>query len=135
MARNNQREAGGGGRGGYNGQMEKLSTELDNIHRVCAFCMNEVDCRRKIVLEYFGENFNVNHCNKTCDNCKYVGHKEDKDLTAEAKDLVQLCSNLTSGGGRRGPLNVSILQLLKVRSGPVWLVLHSRVWPGPVACR
>ena len=45
MTRKGSDRRGGGGGGGGG---DKIQTELDNIHRVCAFCMNQVDCRRKV---------------------------------------------------------------------------------------
>lgn len=43
---------------------------LSNLRACVAYCLNDVDCRRKQILEYFGESFPVDLCNRTCDNCK-----------------------------------------------------------------
>lgn len=57
-----------------NGTQESKRVHLQNLFRVVTYCENQVDCRRKIQLNYFGETFNDDSCvaNKetTCDNCQ-----------------------------------------------------------------
>ena len=53
---------------------------MDNLKHVVHFCENQMDCRRALQLNYFGEEFTREECikmkNTTCDNClnykKYV---------------------------------------------------------------
>lgn len=48
----------------------QVHQQLQNLNRMVSFCENVEDCRRKLVLEYFGENFAAEKCNRTCDNCR-----------------------------------------------------------------
>jgi ATP-dependent DNA helicase RecQ len=44
-------------------------------------------CRRKILLHYFGENFDEENCNKMCDNCRHP--KTMHDVTQELSDVLE----------------------------------------------
>ncbi len=44
-------------------------------------------CRRKILLHYFGENFDDENCNKMCDNCRHP--KTMHDVTQELSDVLE----------------------------------------------
>lgn len=46
----------------------------------------DVNC----TTQYFGETFDTNLCNKTCDNCQHVGERISKDVTQDAKNFVNL---------------------------------------------
>ena len=46
-----------------------------------------MDCRRELVLSYFGEKFDKSECNRTCDNCK-------NNLTAEMRDISGIIQDL-----------------------------------------
>jgi ATP-dependent DNA helicase RecQ len=49
-------------------------------------------CRRQFLLSYFGEDFDVEDCNKMCDNCK--NPKEKIDVKEEMKQTLQAVLNL-----------------------------------------
>ena len=49
---------------------DTMKVGLDNLFKCVRYCLNEVDCRRTMLLEYFGEKFASEKCGKTCDNCK-----------------------------------------------------------------
>lgn len=50
-------------------------------------------CRRKFLLHYFGEEFNDQHCDKMCDNCRHPKQKEDAKASAVmALELIQTIS-------------------------------------------
>jgi bloom syndrome protein len=61
------------------------------------YCENKVECRRKIILNYFGEEFNSKNCN--CDNClsKINDDFEEIDYSNEAKNIIQLIKNYPEG--------------------------------------
>lgn len=46
-----------------------IQLQLDSLRRMAQFCFNEIDCRRKLMLQFFGEVFNSRMCNNSCDNC------------------------------------------------------------------
>ena len=58
-----------------------LNTRLTNLQQVCYF-FKTPDCRRKYILNYFGQNLN-NLCNN-CDNCI---NKKSKDITPIYNDV------------------------------------------------
>jgi len=78
------------------GSYAKKDAELDMLHRVVAYCLNEVDCRRQVVLEHFGEHFNAADCRGTCDNCSGGFAVEAKDLTRHAQSIVRLFMSVRS---------------------------------------
>lgn len=41
-------------------------------------------------FKYFGETFDTDLCNKTCDNCEHVGERQTMDVTKDAKNLVSI---------------------------------------------
>jgi len=51
-------------------------------------------CRRKILLHYFGEDFDDENCNKMCDNCRHP--KTMHDVTQELSDVLEAVKE-TSG--------------------------------------
>ncbi len=44
---------------------------IENLNKCTAFCMNSAECRRVMLLTYFGESFPKERCNATCDNCQH----------------------------------------------------------------
>ncbi|KAK0372680.1 RecQ family ATP-dependent DNA helicase [Colletotrichum limetticola] len=68
------------------------------LNRVTAFCDNREDCRRVEILRYFGEQFNSDECEKTCDNCRAGAVFEQQDfseLAVGAIQTIQLHERLT----------------------------------------
>ncbi|CAM9733396.1 unnamed protein product, partial [Phaeothamnion confervicola] len=76
--------------------------QLDNLWKCVDFCFNEVECRRKLLLEYFGESFDRAKCNKTCDNCCAMTDfdAEEKDCADAARAMLRLAESLTGLGAR-----------------------------------
>lgn len=57
--------------------------------------MNEIDCRRSQVLEYFGEKFPSEKCKNTCDNCRRgSGMVSWLDVTEHAVAILRLVTTL-----------------------------------------
>ncbi|ELP91444.1 DNA helicase hus2, putative [Entamoeba invadens IP1] len=73
-----------------NSDSEHIELSRDNLNQVISYCENTVDCRRTMVLRYFGENFDPKWCNKTCDNCYNPAQTEIVDLTEIGKYVVKL---------------------------------------------
>ena len=58
-----------------------------------AYCEEQVECRRVILLSHFGEtNFTPAACHRTCDVCaRNEGQVfESKDMTQVARDMLQV---------------------------------------------
>uniref|UniRef100_A0A7S2X3F7 ATP-dependent DNA helicase n=1 Tax=Chloropicon primus TaxID=1764295 RepID=A0A7S2X3F7_9CHLO len=46
------------------------NTDPPVVSRRQEYCENQFDCRRKLILSYFGETFTKHQCQGSCDNCK-----------------------------------------------------------------
>ncbi|UJR38488.1 hypothetical protein I4U23_031156 [Adineta vaga] len=88
---------------------------LDNLHRVYAYCLNNVDCRRTLLLEYFGEQYLSSQCKKhvetRCDNCCSVAQTKLVDFTQLSKQILALVDQLTQNM-RTATLN-QVIDILK----------------------
>jgi bloom syndrome protein len=74
------------------GTWQQKECQHNNLNRVIQFCVNKFDCRRTQVLQYFGEIFNKQECEFSCDNCllsRQIQH-QDKDVTHLVKSIVEL---------------------------------------------
>ena len=63
------------------------------LRRVVEFGLNKVECRRRVVLEYFGENFSSEQCNGSCDNCHEAASGGGfilADVTQHGKNIVDM---------------------------------------------
>lgn len=70
-----------------------IERAIRNLNKCAAYCMNEIDCRRTQVLEYFGENFPSEKCKNTCDNCRRgSGAVVWLDVTEYAVMIVRIVS-------------------------------------------
>ena len=66
------------------GSHEQKERQMSMLNRVTAFCDNRADCRRAEILRYFGEDFSVAECKKSCDNCKAGLTFEQQDFSEYA---------------------------------------------------
>lgn len=75
---------------------ESKEKHLNKLQQVMAYCDNVTDCRRKLVLSYFNENFDAKLCLKNCDNCKnkVAASTEERDVTDIAKKFASLIDAL-----------------------------------------
>lgn len=69
---------------------------LNKLQNVMMYCENGIDCRRKLVLSYFNEEFDAKDCHKNCDNCcnSFKVATEERNVTEDAKKIVKLVSEL-----------------------------------------
>ncbi|CAI1674899.1 hypothetical protein SEUBUCD646_0M03270 [Saccharomyces eubayanus] len=75
---------------------ENKEKHLNKLQQVMAYCDNVTDCRRKLVLSYFNEDFDSKLCHKNCDNCRNSANviNEERDVTDPAKKIVKLVENI-----------------------------------------
>lgn len=52
-------------------------------------------CRRKFLLHYFGEEFDVEKCSNMCDNCRHP--KELRDVTDQMRTALEITNELNEG--------------------------------------
>jgi len=64
-------------------------SRLDSLEKLRKYVHDDKHCRRKLLMEYFGEVSKFARCNK-CDNCKNrVGAMETRDFTLQASILLR----------------------------------------------
>ena len=78
-----------------------IQTEIDALNHMCLYALDHVTCRRKIVLDYFGEkNFNpICGCNGLCDNCVDRTPHDEKDYGHHAANLVKMLRTILNPSG------------------------------------
>jgi superfamily II DNA helicase RecQ len=86
---------------------EQKQRKRQALLTVNAFCQNEIDCRRMLILNHFTEAFDPVDCNGTCDNCASTGEVEEVNLTGSALLFVAMIQEVQNGGKKiTGPLGV-----------------------------
>jgi len=48
---------------------DKSGNGLINLYSMISYCLNESECRRKLIAKYFDEVWQSNDCNQMCDIC------------------------------------------------------------------
>ena len=76
------------------GDRVQKQQQRDNLREVIQYCENKVDCRRQLVLQYFGERFDKSQCNRTCDNCERARKVTMVDRTDYAIKALKLSEAL-----------------------------------------
>lgn len=82
-------------------KQEEIKRQVDCILAVVRYCYNTTDCRRKLVLKHFGQDFNPKDCGKKCDTCKENPKVIQEDMTLpgqQAIRLIQSMCNLQKNG-------------------------------------
>jgi superfamily II DNA helicase RecQ len=51
------------------GSALRMKNKKTMLYKLMLFCEERNQCRRKMILEYFGENFSETECAGSCDNC------------------------------------------------------------------
>ncbi len=57
------------------------------------YCQDYTLCRRKLMADHFGEEYNVAMCEGVCDNCANrdnVSKQPPKDVTEDAKKILEI---------------------------------------------
>ena len=67
------------------------TTGLEKLYGIISYCLNSKSCRRKLIAEHFGEDWQSNQCDKMCDNCKNQGMKLDFFVKIEFEIKVAKC--------------------------------------------
>jgi superfamily II DNA helicase RecQ len=76
---------------------DDVNRQVEGVRAVVQFCQNSVDCRRVQLRTYFGETFDPNNCDKSCDNCLDDSEVVKQDVTAAALDAIKLVKSLSQG--------------------------------------
>ena len=71
-----------------------MRRKIDHLYTCVRYCENEFLCRRTMQLDFFGERFGREKCNRTCDNCRSGLQPEKRNLTDVAKVVLNLFEDL-----------------------------------------
>ena len=86
---------------------EQKNRKRQALYSVNAFCLNEIDCRRMLILNHYTEAFDPASCNGTCDNCASTGEVTELDLTGSATLFVELIQEVQNRCMKiTGPISV-----------------------------
>ncbi|XP_055349321.1 recQ-like DNA helicase blm-1 [Paramacrobiotus metropolitanus] len=102
------------------GTAQTKQVHLDNLKRVVQFCETRADCRRTMLMEYFGEVFDRKLCAQSkypCDNCEMQDRYHSKDVTEEAKKVIKCLMNYLGPRGSRPKSPLTLLQLVDIVRG------------------
>ena len=83
--------------------------KIDQLYSCLRYCEDTFECRRTLQLQHFGENFDQSNCNKTCDNCREGLVAEKRNVTTEAREILQLLSSINSQNRNSTLVNLSEL--------------------------
>ncbi|KAI9328367.1 P-loop containing nucleoside triphosphate hydrolase protein [Obelidium mucronatum] len=93
------------------GNAAQKERQRNNVRMMVAYCEDLFECRRRQVLQYFGEKFDRATCNKTCDNCRNSLPFERKDITKDAQNIVNLLRSVPPSN------NITLISLMDVYKG------------------
>lgn len=72
------------------------------LARMTAYCLNDIECRRAMLLAHFGEKFDSSKCDPKCDNCKNKkGVLANVDMSSrglQIVEIVDLCQRQNRNG-------------------------------------
>jgi RecQ family ATP-dependent DNA helicase len=72
---------------------KQQKTNLIGLNKMIDYCEDNIECRRVMTLNYFDEQVDPNTvCKGMCDNCRRGHNPEEKDVTTEAKTILELLS-------------------------------------------
>ena len=76
--------------------------KIDQLYTCLRYCEDKFECRRTLQLQFFGERFDAAKCNKTCDNCRIGNVAERRNMTAVAREVLNLLSCVQAQKNGRG---------------------------------
>ena len=88
---------------------QQKQRQRESLRDVIQYCENRIDCRRTLILHYFGESFDRRDCHKSCDNCESAKEIVTRDFTDAARDLLTLLKSI------RG--KITLIQLVDIFRG------------------
>ena len=73
---------------------DEVKRQIEELLEVARFCFNVTDCRRKLILNHFGQTFDPKDCHKKCDTCREDFQVENEDMTELAQKLLELVDSI-----------------------------------------
>lgn len=68
----------------------RKNQNLHALYSILDYCEEPFECRRKLQLNFLGEQFDKKNCHKMCDNCRQGKKLAEKDVTRDASKIVRL---------------------------------------------
>ncbi|KAG9318294.1 hypothetical protein JVU11DRAFT_378 [Chiua virens] len=78
----------------------EIERQVSKLSGVVAYCSNESDCRRVLILRHFDEEFEPENCHKQCDNCHRPGTLVQHDFTEEVRQVIRLLQEMIAVNSR-----------------------------------
>ena len=77
------------------GSGDKKKADLHNLNTMLYFCSQKTMCRRKFILNFFGEKYDAKDCKKMCDNCIDMENKKTGsiDIKPHVEEIKTLFNN------------------------------------------
>eukprot|EP00112_Aurelia_sp_Birch-Aquarium-sp1_P013127 Seg2777.4 transcript_id=Seg2777.4/GoldUCD/mRNA.D3Y31 product="ATP-dependent helicase SGS1" protein_id=Seg2777.4/GoldUCD/D3Y31 len=63
------------------------ANKLDNLNAIAEFSLQHMECRHKMILQYFGED--ISECEENCDVCRNLKRVNPNNMIEEAKIVLQ----------------------------------------------
>ena len=96
-SRGRQKQSGGG-----NMHEGLVLRNTQGLAKMTAYCLNDIECRRSILLAHFDEQFDSSKCEPKCDNCKNKrGVLTNVDMSQHGLNLAEIVELCMEGGRRR----------------------------------
>lgn len=116
---------------------QNLQKNFDLLNKTVTYCFNDFDCRRVLLLSYFGESFNRADCKGTCDTCR---NNQDQNISQvdfidHGRALFAMLDEICPGQNQAPVLTLNKLAALYTGSKDKTLVKFSAlkakpfVWP------
>jgi ATP-dependent DNA helicase Q1 len=73
---------------------DKSGNGLTNLYSMISYCLNESQCRRKLIAKYFDEVWQSNDCNQMCDICtRSLIYTTKRNCREEALIIINYLKN------------------------------------------
>ena len=73
--------------------LQKREHKLHQLNSMVKYCL-AMDCRRKVILQYFGEEFDLDLCQNHCDSCLCVSTTEKRNASDDAIPIVKCLQSI-----------------------------------------
>eukprot|EP00347_Sterkiella_histriomuscorum_P003511 403364021 len=90
----------------------RKNENLHALYKILEFCEEPYLCRRKILLNYLGEDFKSKKCNNMCDNCRKGLRVAEIDFTEQARYVVAMVESAL-----KKKMDLTLIQICKFLRG------------------
>lgn len=94
------------------GNWQQKQRQRDNLNTMIRYCENEIDCRRRQIMAYFGERFETADCRNMCDNCKKRSNSTTvtRDKSEQAIIILKIIKAVS-------PETITLAQIIDIYRG------------------